>query len=59
MPPWGHDQVVAVKILYGYKETIAVFFKWQSDGYEEGVATESNSAHTQAIEDTDLPEPDT
>ena len=41
------------------EETIAVFSKWQSDGYEEGVATESNSAHTQAIEDTDLPEPDT
>ena len=61
MPPWGHDPSCrpVQDSLWLQEETIAVFSKWQSDGYEEGVATESNSAHTQAIEDTDLPEPDT
>ena len=60
MPPWGHnpDCRPTENSLWLDEDALAVFTDWQEHGFQEGDAAATASTAEQAIEQTELPEPD-
>ena len=61
MPPWGQnpDCRPSQHSLWLDDEVVATFSDWQDHGFEEGDASEAGGAIEQAIEETEITEPDT
>jgi hypothetical protein len=61
MPPWGQDPSCrpSQDSLWLDANVIDVFSQWKEHGFEEGTPSDTGSAVEQAIEETELVEPDT